>query len=85
VGGVTGFLVEIYAPRTSALADDSARARRAAEAVAREGVAIRYIRSILVPEDETWFHLFEAQSAEAVERVVERAALRPGRIVEAVQ
>jgi hypothetical protein len=79
------FLVEIYAPRGSAAPDDAARARRAAEAVARDGVAIRYIRSILLPEDETCFHLFEAQSAEAVGRVVERAAFRHGRIVEAVQ
>lgn len=49
-----------------------------------EGIPVRFVRSIFVPEDESCFYLFEAPSAEAVRQAVHRARLRFDRIVEAV-
>jgi hypothetical protein len=65
------FLVEVYAPRSARLADLEAAARSAAQAT--EGV--HYLESILVPEDETCFHLFEGPSAETVCEAASRGAL----------
>jgi hypothetical protein len=81
---VPTFLVEAYAPAASDLADIESRARRAARAMAEEGVSVAYIRSILVPGDETCFHLLEGQSQEAVAEVSRRASLPFTRIVEAI-
>ena len=74
------FLVEAYAPASSELA---ALSRHADAAAASEtGAPIRHIRSILVPEDEICFHLFEASSADTVARALGNADLRAQRIVE---
>ena len=72
-------------PRTdaNAVARDERRARSAAEQLAREGTPIRLLRSILVPEDEVCFYLYEAGSAEAVHEAVRRASLPFGRVTEA--
>jgi hypothetical protein len=79
------YLVELYVPRADAAAAQrfAADARRAAEQLTREGRHVRYERSIFVPDDETCFHLYEAESAEAVRELVRRAELPCGRIAEA--
>jgi hypothetical protein len=41
-------------------------------------------RSIFVPEDETGFYLFHAQSGEAVREAAQRGGLRFERVVEVV-
>lgn len=74
------FLVEAYAPATSDVLALSARAEAAAASETRS--AVRHIRSILVPEDEICFHLFEAGSADSVARAIDKADLRAQRIVE---
>jgi hypothetical protein len=61
------------------------RACEAAEALAREGVSIRYIRTMFLQDDETCFHLFEAPGPAAVEEVSRRAALGCARIVGAIE
>jgi uncharacterized protein DUF4242 len=75
------FLVEAYAPAASNLTTLLDQARRA---TAMEGTehAVLHIRSILVAEDETCFHLFEADSIEAVSAVVTAAHIHANRIVE---
>jgi len=45
---------------------------------------VRYLRSILIPGDETCLHLVEADSLEQVADAFEQAGLRADRIVEAV-
>jgi hypothetical protein len=50
----------------------------------RDGIAVRYLRPILVPEDETCFHLFESPSAEVVSELSRRVGLSYERIVEAI-
>jgi hypothetical protein len=52
--------------------------------LARLGTAVRYVRSILIPGDETCLHLVEADSAERVAVAFEQAGLAADRIVEAV-
>jgi hypothetical protein len=84
---MTRFLAEVYVPRTRA--DDSSRAARCARAAAkqlsREGTSVRYVRTTLLPDDETCFHVFEAPSADAVGEVGRRAGLSWARIVAAVE
>jgi hypothetical protein len=75
------FLVEIYAPSSSALSE----LIEAAKSVVREASGVRYIDSIYVPDDETCFHVFEGPSAAAVQEAARHAALPFQRVVEAVQ
>jgi len=77
----TTFIAEAYTPSGTSVAELEARARLAADELARAGTRIRYLHSIFVPEDETCFHLFEAGSADAVREAIERASLGPHRIV----
>jgi hypothetical protein len=81
------YLVESYVPRS--LAQDAhtvgRRARGVAERLSREGVAVRHVRTTVVPDDETCFHFFEAESKEAVSEVCRRAGIGSARIVPAVE
>lgn len=76
-------MVELYAPASKGsgaqTAEDAARSLR------DEGLAVRYLGSIVIPGDETCFHVFEAPSAEAVREVSRRAAIRFERIVPVVE
>ena len=49
-----------------------------------DGSSVRYLRSILIPGDETCLHLVEADSVEQVAEAFEQAGLEADRIVEAV-
>jgi hypothetical protein len=82
---VAEFLVELYVSRGDAHTIDGTaeRARLAAEELSRTGGAVRYVRSIFVPEDETCFCLYEADSVESVREAARRAALPFERITEA--
>jgi len=80
---MTSWLVEAYAPGTTNLAEVEERAREAASTLTLAGTPVRYVRSILVREDETCFHVFEAGSVENVREVTRRALLSAQRIVEA--
>ena len=79
------FLVELYVSRADAASTvpGAERARLAAEELSRQGTAIRYLRSIFIPDDETCFHLYTAGSVEAVHELATRAGLRFERISEA--
>ena len=59
------YLVELYVSRSDAAGAEQGaeRARLAAEELRREGAAVRYVRSIFVPEDETCFLLYEADTS----------------------
>jgi hypothetical protein len=81
---VKSYLVKLHLPTggAPALAAAGARARSAAEQLAREGVAVRCVRSVYMPEDETCLLVFEAESPDAVDRAGRRAELAYERIVE---
>ena len=81
------YLVEIFVSRSRAREAAAAgrRARTAAEALSREGTSVRYLRTTYLPDDETCFHAFEADSVAAVEEVSQRARLGRGRVVGAIE
>jgi hypothetical protein len=74
---VAEFLLELYVSRTDGVAVERGeeRARRAAEELTQQGTPIRFLRSIFVPEDETCFYLYEAETVEAVREAARRAEL----------
>lgn len=82
----TGYLVELYEPRSEPgeLEHTCARLRDAARRRSARGEFVRYIRSIAVPGDETCFHIFEAASIDTVRAVLAAAGLTGDRIVKAV-
>ena len=59
-------------------------ARNVAELAAQEGGHVRYLRTTLVPADETCLHLFEGPSAAVIEAAAARAGFACDRIVEAL-
>jgi hypothetical protein len=61
------------------------RARAGAEAVNAEGGAVRFLRSVYVPEDERCFFLYESESAQTVDEAGRRAELRIVAIDEALR
>jgi hypothetical protein len=81
------YLVEIYVPQ--AHADDARaagqRARAAARQLSRKGEPVRYVRTTLLPGDETCFHVFDASSENAVAEVCRLAWLETPRIVRALE
>ena len=81
------YLVEVYLPRSRAHEARAMgrRARAAAEALAHDGVPIRYVRTTYLPDDETCFHVFEAASADVVEEAGRRAELGRVRVVPVVE
>jgi Protein of unknown function (DUF4242) len=80
------FVGEQYLPAngSAAAARGADAAGRAAEQLTREGTPVQFVRSIFVPEDETCFHLYLAESVESVQAAAGRAALRLDRVAEAV-
>ena len=81
------YLAELYLSRTGSdgLRETAARARSAAEELSREGRPVRYLRAILLAEDETCFHLYEAAAAKWVLEAARRAGIPVERVVEAVE
>ena len=81
------YLVETYVPGMQAQNARAAgrRARTAARQLSSEGVPVRYVRTTLLPGDETCFHLFEAASQDAVAEACQLAGLETPRIVPAVK
>jgi len=71
------YIVESYGV-DSIVADQRERAELAAEL----GTGITYIRTTIVPGDQTLLHLFEATSSDALREAVAVAALECDRIVE---
>jgi hypothetical protein len=78
VAAVKSYVVELPAGDLSA----GERARSAAEAVSREGTAVRFVRSVHVPEYGTCLLVFEAGTPDAVDLAGRRAGLTYARIVE---
>jgi Protein of unknown function (DUF4242) len=71
------YLVEHYRPGFTAdgLVEWAARVRTAAVGIAREGKPVRYLRSTVVPSDESLLCLLEAPSDDLVRAVYARAGI----------
>ena len=81
------YLVEVYLPR-SRVHDAhvaASRVQATAEQLSREGVPVRHVRTTILPDDETCFHVIEALAPGAVEELSERAELGGVRIVTAIE
>ena len=78
------YVAELHLPTggAPALAIACERARSASEQLAREGVAVRCVRSVYVAEDERCLLVFEAASPDAVVRAGHRAELAYRRLIE---
>lgn len=72
------YLVELYVAQGdhAAAQHHAAVAEQAGADLTREGRAVRYLQSFFVPEDETCFLLYEADSVDLVTEAVGRAGLR---------
>ncbi|MGA3362253.1 MAG: nickel-binding protein [Solirubrobacteraceae bacterium] len=71
------YLLELYLSRTDepAAVASGERARAAAQELTRRGTPVSFLRSFFVPEEETFFVLFEADSADAIRDVARLASL----------
>ena len=80
------FLAETYTPRLArgAPAPSAADVARAAGQASQPGDPVRFVRAIVVPEEETCFWLYQAPSAATVRAAMTAAGLRPERITTAV-
>jgi 20S proteasome alpha/beta subunit len=74
---VQTYLVEHYRPGLHApeLGRLAARIREAVEELAREGASIRFVRSVIVPEDESLLCLLDAASEQLVRDAYARAGI----------
>jgi len=81
------YLVEAHLAlsRSAELATTASRAQRVAEAMRREGISVRHVRSAFLAEDEVCLHVFEAPSAAVAGEASRRAAIAYDRITEAVE
>ena len=73
------FLAEAYAPSR---ADVSALVEQAQRVAEMSPGVIHHLRSMLVRDDETCFHLFEAESIDSLSIAMDKVALRAHRVVE---
>jgi hypothetical protein len=80
------YLIEGYRPGipVDALARAARRLRAAAEQMSREGKAVRYLRSTIVPEDESCLFLLQAASEDLVREAYGRAGVGFERISTAI-
>ncbi len=80
------YLIELYVARTDApvVSERCQSARTAAEELTRRGTAVRFRRSIFVPDEETCFVLFEAESPEAVRDAARLGGLPSDRVSSAI-
>jgi hypothetical protein len=83
---MASYLVETYSPiDPDELAAAVKRIQAVARAMSRQGVQVRHVKAILVPGDETCFHLVEAPSMAALDELIRRARLINTRVAEAVE
>lgn len=80
------YLVEGYRPGipVEALAHAAQRLRAAVEGMGREGKPVRYLRSTIVPDDESCLFLLEATSEGVIREAYARAGVGFERISTAI-
>lgn len=83
---LTRYLVELRTPEAgwNDLDELAERARAASESMRSNGVCVRFLRSVYVPEDETCFFLFEAERALDVAETARSASLSFSRVEDTI-
>lgn len=79
------YLLELYLPRAALPCVAAEAARRVIEEAAQRGRPLTHVRSLLLAEDETCFHVFEAPSSSALLEAARDAGLGDARVTEAVE
>ena len=81
------FLIEVYIPRARAheAYTTGRRIRAAIHSLHGDGMEIRFVRTILLPEDETCFHVVDAPSTAEVHHLCESVGLSSIRVVPAIE
>jgi hypothetical protein len=81
------YLAEIYVPQTHAYDARLARPARSGDSTAAfaGGRTYRYVRTTLLPGDETCFYIFDAASEHALVEACRLACVGTPRIVRAVE
>jgi hypothetical protein len=84
---VRSFLVESYVARLPAtdVRTLAALAEAGAAVGVRSGIPVRHVRSFLAPDDDMCFHVFQAPSLDAIERMTLLANLDHERITEVIE
>jgi hypothetical protein len=84
---MTRFLVELARPDSGwrEIRELSDRSRAAARQLGQEGLDVRCLRSIFVPEDDVCFLLYEAESEEVVSAAASLAGLGVLGVAEAIR
>ena len=84
--GAPSFIAECFWPdvREEQVEAAAARVQRGVDDLSRRGRPITFVGTILVPDDETVFYLFERASAETVREACEQASIPVGRVVRSV-
>jgi hypothetical protein len=77
------YLAEFYLSGGAPLAEVTARAQAGAEQAAGGASTVRFVRAIFVPQDESCFALYQAESEQDVAAAGARAGLVFDRIVAA--
>jgi hypothetical protein len=78
------YLAELYTPASTALAEVAGKARAGAEQAAAGGAEIRFVQAIFVPQDESCFVLYQADTPDEVSTAGTLAGLVFDRIVPAM-
>ena len=81
------YLIEVYVPRAKAHEAEltSRRIRSAIDELHGGGGGISFVRTMLLPDDETCFHVLDAPSTAEVEHVCKRAGVGRIRVVLAIE
>lgn len=77
------FALEVFAPPGVSGTGEAQRLAALAHLLREEGDDVRYLHSLHLPEDETCFHVFAAESMAILERLQARSGLNRTRVVAA--
>jgi hypothetical protein len=77
------YLLELYLPRNAVL--DPGELARGARRAAEQDRGVRYVRSIVLPEEELCFHVFNAATPALVREAGSRLGMPFERVVEVLE
>lgn len=78
------YLAELYIPASTAFAEVAGKARAGAGQAAGAGARVRFLQAIFVPQDESCFVLYQADTTDDVTTAGTLAGLIFDRIVPAI-
>ena len=77
------YLLELYLPHDRAV--DPGALARGAQRAAEQGAGVRFLRSIVLPDEELCFHVFDAATAASVEEIGSHLGMPFERVVKVLE